>query len=695
MNETTRRAPDASDAPASPDLRSRMAPTGPRRRGRWIASAVLLVLAGTLAAAAVQILAARSAMISGAQALRAAAALAGDGSHLRDGVTRYALTADLRAARHDFGRALDDLTLWHPVLDQLGFLPGPGPEIASAWTLAGAARSASAAALEMFSGTSGVWRALPQPGSGRPLLPAVLPGLAAGRAAFAAAERDAQSARRALHAVPAQGFPAGIATDLIRLRSAVTGLIAAARWLGVAPQLLGWRTPSTILVAFEDQRELRATGGFIGAANLLTIRDGVISTAPTGSELPKEQPMAVPYPEAVLTAESSLLFRDANFSPSFPLSARFERALYGRDTARWPDIVVNVLDGASAVLNATGPVYLPDFKQTVSAANVQQEAIHYIYDTYHARGSGAQFDANRVRFLGSLTSALISRIQGLTIPQFLALGGDLHRAIVRRQFLIWARNSAVERVIAANGAAGNVPNPPNDSIYVVDDNRSYSKLNPYVLERATYHVALSGSSGLARSTLTLRYHVLPSPGSIEGFGPVFGAAGTKHDYLDFVRILVPAGARLEGVSGSPFCPLSLALGSGCRIPFPSAPAYGLTQLAAGIMVREGSEATLRFRYVQPLASVVGVDGRYHLSLRAQPGTNVRAVTVSVTAGGGLSRARMPGATSRRLVLGPQGASIAVSLAGHTPAHIATRSRGRPDYDPYLTPLGLSALERGH
>src|SRR5947209_10222002 len=100
----------------------------------------------------------------------------------------------------------------------------------------------------------------------------------------------------------------------------------------------------------------------------------------------------------------------------------------------------------------------------------------------------------------------------------------------------------------ASGADGLLQAAPGDYLAVIDDNRSYNKLNPYVHESAEYRVEV-GSDLWLNATLRLRYHVAPSPADLHGAGPAFGLQGSKHDYQDFLRVYVPTGARLGGGAG--------------------------------------------------------------------------------------------------------------------------------------------------
>lgn len=143
-----------------------------------------------------------------------------------------------------------------------------------------------------------------------------------------------------------------------RLGRDIPLLRRAGGWLGLAPEILGEQRPSYYLVAWQDPAELRATGGFIGAADFIELRRGSISSRFTGSALSHEiASVPPPLPEARYTPETRWVFRDSNWSPDFPVSARLERWFYGEDTGRWADGVLDFVDsGVSEILHATGPL---------------------------------------------------------------------------------------------------------------------------------------------------------------------------------------------------------------------------------------------------------------------------------------------------------------------------------------------------
>ncbi|MBV9279092.1 MAG: hypothetical protein JOZ41_03330, partial [Chloroflexi bacterium] len=149
--------------------------------------------------------------------------------------------------------------------------------------------------------------------------------------------------------------------------------------------------------------------------------------------------------------------------------------------------------------------------------------------------------------------------------------------------------------------------------------------------------------------------------------------GTKHDYQDFLRIYVPAGSVLRGMSGLE--------------EWVPARAYGLTQFAGSLLVREGQTATVTIRYSVP-ADVLAASRfrRYHLTIQHQPAGNLRSLDVAIRGSGGmrLESGAHDSMSAARWTLDPQrdaGLSVSIEGPGHPRPVSLSPARGYPD--PYI------------
>jgi hypothetical protein len=560
---------------------------------------------------------------AGAQELESAQALLPERGATIERSLPAVLTGHLLRAHDDFQQARLFLALPAPLLQWMGWMPGIGSDAAALPPAADAGFYATDAGLHL---EAGVMPLLADTGtsSAHPLnLRRTLAVLTFHRSDFEAAEASALWARSAVDALPTNA-PVLHGLKPIMMRDVQTLTLAAASGV-VAPRLLGADGARRYLFAWEDPMELRATGGFIGASDLISLRGGAVAhrfsgRVPSIHEIDTALP---PLPESVYTPETYWLFCDSNWSPDFPVTARLERWFYGEDTGRWADGVIDFVDtGIVDILRATGPVYLPAYNRWVTAGNAESLAQQYINGTYKGPVHSGLRDDVRKQFFRHVMVALQARIEHLPVARWPALGRAALQLVRTGQIQIYSRNPSIEDAIATAGASGSLLRTAGDYLYVVDDNRSYNKINPYVHEAVSLQASVL-PSGAIQHTLTVHYHVDSSPATLIGYGPglgrlslqpsrgpSLGPLGSKHDYADFVRVFVPRGSVLEGTRGLE--------------RWAPQPAYGLTEFSGHVMVRSGRSAVVTFRYRTPVSRKP-----FSLTVQHQPGSSIERLTVRV------------------------------------------------------------------
>ena len=636
-----------------------------------LAAATLILI---FVAATVQMLMARRHLLAGSRNLTAAATAIRAPLTMRNASVRARVQSRLAQAEIEFAIASDDLRLWSPLLEHLGWLPGIGAKLAAASPATAAALHATNSALALMQGMSAVWPAMNPAAKDEPLLTRITVALQRGHAQFVRSVAEADRADTALRRVPANSGDATLDRAGARLRRDLPLLKQAGGWLTLAPDLLGASREGHFLFAWENPAEIRASGGFVGASTFFTVRAGRLSSAFAGRAPGHEVSSAqLPFPEAMYTFEMHWIFADSNWSPDFPLSARLQRWFYGEDTGRWADGVIDFVDTATpGILQAIGPVYVPAYHRWVDGGNVNQLAQRYVNGRYWGPLQHGDPDTLRKQFLNATLKAALQRVQSLPAARWPFLGAALARAISNHDVLLYSRQAAPQSLIRQAGADGGVLHTPGDFLYIVDDNRSYNKLNPYVRESARYDVRILPSLQL-ESTLTLHYHVNPSPANLEGYGPGYGLWGTKHDYQEFLRVYVPAGAVLERMSGLD--------------RWAPQPAYGLTQFAGRFLLRAGHSLTVTIRYRTPgnALSALG-SGHYRLTVQPQPGSELSSLNVTVRTARGVflgSQARTPPSPFRTTLHFRAHRSIDLGISGSIHPQIDARPPVNGPPDPYI------------
>lgn len=198
----------------------------------------------------------------------------------------------------------------------------------------------------------------------------------------------------------------GSGLSLSRLRSVTS---EGAKIATKLPELLGTASPKTYLLLFQNNAELRPTGGFIGSFGLVTFNKGKlininvydVYTADGQLKGHVEPPIQIKN----YLGEANWYLRDSNWEADFPTSATRAEWFLDKELERQVNGVVAIdLRVAKAVLTVLGPVYLKDFDQTIDAKNIYEKVQYTVQDEFFP---GSHRKAN---ILSALSDALLSKI---------------------------------------------------------------------------------------------------------------------------------------------------------------------------------------------------------------------------------------------------------------------------------------------
>ncbi len=182
---------------------------------------------------------------------------------------------------------------------------------------------------------------------------------------------------------PIRSRAARVADSVTAGHDAVRG---AAPVLEAAPALLGEQGTRNYLLVFQNNAEIRATGGLMGSAAWLTVTDGRLRLERTFSPIEETNEVEVPFS---FTPAERVLYGDnlaqgaifVNSMPDFSRVADLLRQGWGSWFAEPLDGVIS-LDAVSLsyLLDATGPVEV--MGQTLTGDNAVDELLSGAYSRY-------------------------------------------------------------------------------------------------------------------------------------------------------------------------------------------------------------------------------------------------------------------------------------------------------------------------
>lgn len=329
------------------------------------------------------------------------------------------------------------------------------------------------------------------------------------------------------------------ALDSVRasLPAALRQLRRADAAAGVLPYLLGGDAPRRFLVVFQNNAELRPTGGFIGGFALVDVDHGnVVKTDIPGGgsyDLQGSLELRLAAPQPLRLINPNWEFQDANWFADFPTSAGKIAWFYEKAGGPTVDGVIALNARLmESLLEVTGPIEMPEYGKTIDSRNFWLEAQMAVEIEYDR-------EANRPKqFLADLAPKVLERLQAVDGRQLLDLATRLDSALSEKDLLLWLRNAAAQEKIAGLGWSGAVLPATGDYLQVVHTNIAGQKTDLVMHERIE-HSAKIAADGSTVITLTIsRRH--------DG---VKGALFTGVRNVDFLRVYVPEGSTLLEASG--------------------------------------------------------------------------------------------------------------------------------------------------
>jgi hypothetical protein len=381
------------------------------------------------------------------------------------------------------------------------------------------------------------------PHNGRVLL-AKLPGLAPQLVRADAALRQAQAQ---IAAIAVEGVLPQLRSAVLELRSwlgrATEATGTALRALRLLPSMLGFLGPRTYLVLFQNNAEVRATGGMPGAFAVMRTDKGAVRIVDMGTAV---QLRTFDRPVLPLAQEMRGLYEnlpglfpaDVNLTPHFPTAAKLAREMYRRRTGRVVDGVVATDPVAlSYLLRATGPVAVAG-GPTLTATNAVRVLLSGVYarvashaeqDRYFLSSARAVFDAITTRH-----------------PSPRAALAAIARAAGERRLLVWSAHPNEERELTGTVLAGALPDDdgdrPNVGVYLNDG--TGAKLSYYLTHTA--QLTEVGCPIEGHRKLRLRV-VLGSTAPRRGLSESvlgLGMAGEPYTVRTLVMVFSPTGGDI-------------------------------------------------------------------------------------------------------------------------------------------------------
>lgn len=299
---------------------------------------------------------------------------------------------------------------------------------------------------------------------------------------------------------------------------------------------LGGNEKRRYLLLFQNNTELRPTGGFLGSYALIDVARGKLTNVeiPGGGsyDLQGQLTEYVRAPQPLHLVNPRWEFQDANWFPDFPSSA--QKILWFYEKAGGPTV-----DGVLAInasffeklLGIIGPVAMERYGKKLSSENFiveTQKAVEFEYDK----------KVNKPKqFIADLFPKALEKMSTQSESAG-ALATLLIEALARRDIQIFLRNAAEQERIAPFGISGAMRQAPRDYQMIVSASVGGGKSDATVHDDVVRRTVIRDDGTLEAHLTVRRVH--------EGTrGDPF--TGTRNS--SYVRFYFPRGTTLLSADG--------------------------------------------------------------------------------------------------------------------------------------------------
>ena len=318
---------------------------------------------------------------------------------------------------------------------------------------------------------------------------------------------------------------------------AIKGLEEAEDGIVFLRKALGSEEPKRYLLIFQNNNEMRPTGGFMGSFAEITVSKGkIIKTFFPGGgtyDLKGLLKRFVAPPKPLQLVNERWEFQDANWFPDFPYSAR--KIIWFYENSDGPTIDGVIAFNANFVvdlLESLGPVELKEWDTVLTADN-------FIDKVEELKKSESALSQNQPKkILVDFYPLLLKKIENAWNNNFVETVKIFSNAVLKRNIQFYFTDPDLEKKVLAYGAGGEIQSTDGDYLYIVNTNIAGGKTDGKISEIVNLKTEIS-KSGIVTNTLKVtRKH-----NGVKGQG----FSGVRN--VDYVRVYVPKGSQLIKAEG--------------------------------------------------------------------------------------------------------------------------------------------------
>jgi len=301
-------------------------------------------------------------------------------------------------------------------------------------------------------------------------------------------------------------------------------------------KILGHDNARQYLLIFQNNSEIRATGGFIGTYGLLTLDKGEIKELFVDGIFNVDGQLheKIIPPQPIQKISTAWSMHDANWFPDFPTSAEKIEWFYEKTGGVTVDGVISLTPTViERLLELTGPIPMPEYEVILDSSNFV-ELIQY----------EVEIDYDKVlnkpkKILADFAPKFIEAVNNLSFQERQEALDILFNCLTEKHILVYFNNSSLEEIMIKEGWAGELLETDKDYLSVVSSNINGYKTDKMIEEIIEHQAEIQEDGSIIDTVTITRKHQ---------------GGNSEYDWWNrvnsnYLRVYLPLGSELISVQG--------------------------------------------------------------------------------------------------------------------------------------------------
>lgn len=354
--------------------------------------------------------------------------------------------------------------------------------------------------------------------------------------------RQIKELAMAVSRVDAEALPPEYKSTFLALKEKTALLAdnfsAFERFLALSKIFLGFDQTKRYLLIFQNNAELRASGGFVGSFALLDLDRGQIKNleVPAGGSYDTEAGLydLIAAPEPLQLVRARWYFWDANWWPDWPTSARKLAWFYEHSGGSSVDGVISLTPTViERLLKIIGPIDM------TAEYGVVIEADNFWPVVQSFAEQKPPITRQPKKIIGDLLEKIIDELPARLNRRLVAgLLQTIDTCLAEKHILFYFSNPRLEKAVADYGWDGKIKDTRWDYLMVTNTNIAGAKTDRVIKEEINLDTKISPDGAVINQLWITRRHTGRK-------GEEF--VGVRN--VDWLRVYVPAGSKLLEAAG--------------------------------------------------------------------------------------------------------------------------------------------------